>query len=133
MQNNNDSGEALGEMTGEVKHVVVREHHTFEKDCPKCGGTGSFKSIACSACGGGGKLERHPFNYGFIIPDDASLNDVFVHHRDIEPWRQGFKELSEGDKVKFDLFKTSKGLQARNVIIKRDQQTAESFETFGNA
>jgi len=77
------------------------------------------------------KTKHHTFSYGFITPDDAALDDVFVHHKDIEPWREGFKELSAGDKVKFDLHRTTKGLQARNVTVKREEQTIESFN-YGN-
>lgn len=135
-------GEPLGKMTGKVKHVVTREHHTFEKECIRCRGTGEVKLVkehpnliepedqmeACPACNGRGMIEQRPFNYGFIIPDDHELNDVFVHHRDIEPWREGFKELAEGDRVEFDLFKTFKGLQARNVAISREISKGETNE-----
>ena len=50
--------------------------------------------------------------YGFITPDGGG-KDVFVHHTAIQ--MDGFRSLSEGDKVEFDVAKGPKGLQAQNV------------------
>jgi CspA family cold shock protein len=49
--------------------------------------------------------------FGFITSDDGT--EVFVHHSSIKA--QGFKSLSEGDKVSFDTEKGPKGLKAVNV------------------
>jgi len=49
--------------------------------------------------------------YGFI--DHESGEDIFVHYSQIK--QDGFKTLSEGQIVNFDLIETSKGLQAINV------------------
>ncbi len=57
--------------------------------------------------------------FGFITPDDVGIGDVFIHYTQIEPWRKGFKELRPGEVVKFELYRTSRGLQAFNVLIKR--------------
>lgn len=49
--------------------------------------------------------------YGFI--DYVEGEDIFVHYSNIK--QDGFKTLSEGQLVKFDLVRTDKGLQAINV------------------
>ena len=49
--------------------------------------------------------------YGFIAQEGG--DDVFVHHTAI--LGEGFKSLSEGDKVEFDVEQGQKGLQAQNV------------------
>ena len=50
--------------------------------------------------------------FGFIARDDGE--DVFVHHTSISG--TGFKTLSEGQAVTFDVEKTPKGLRAINVL-----------------
>jgi len=67
--------------------------------------------------------------YGFINPDDPTVDDVFVHYKEIEPWRVGFKEFEVGQVVQFELWKTVKGLSARNVEIKRDRPNKGAFKT----
>jgi cold shock protein len=49
--------------------------------------------------------------FGFIQQDEGS--DVFVHHSAIQS--SGFKSLSEGDRVEFDVVKGQKGPAAANV------------------
>jgi CspA family cold shock protein len=49
--------------------------------------------------------------YGFI--DHGSSEDIFVHYSQIR--KDGYKTLSEGQDVSFDLIETAKGLQAINV------------------
>ena len=51
--------------------------------------------------------------YGFISPDDGS-KDVFVHHNNIQA--EGFKSLSEGQKVSFNTEQGAKGPSAINVV-----------------
>lgn len=50
--------------------------------------------------------------YGFISPEDGS-KDVFVHHSGIQS--EGFKTLSENQKVEFDTVSSDKGPKAANV------------------
>jgi CspA family cold shock protein len=51
--------------------------------------------------------------FGFITPEDGS-KDCFVHHSAIQA--QGFRTLSEGDKVEFDVTQGQKGPAAENVV-----------------
>jgi CspA family cold shock protein len=50
--------------------------------------------------------------FGFITKEDGE--DIFVHHTSITG--NGFKSLSEGQAVEFDVEKTPKGLRATNVV-----------------
>ena len=50
--------------------------------------------------------------YGFI--DYPAGEDIFVHYSAIK--QDGYKTLSEGQVVEFDLIETAKGLQAINVL-----------------
>jgi CspA family cold shock protein len=49
--------------------------------------------------------------FGFIKQDGGE--DVFVHHTAIQA--EGFRSLSEGDRVEFEVARGPKGLQAQNV------------------
>lgn len=51
--------------------------------------------------------------FGFITRDDGG-KDVFCHHSAIQG--EGFKSLSEGDKVEFDVVDGQKGPAAENVV-----------------
>lgn len=51
--------------------------------------------------------------YGFITPDDGS-KDVFVHFSAIKI--DGFKKLTEGQAVTFEIEQSPKGVQAANVV-----------------
>jgi CspA family cold shock protein len=50
--------------------------------------------------------------FGFITPEDGG-KDLFVHHSDIQS--DGFRSLSEGAKVEFEVGSGDKGPKALNV------------------
>ena len=50
--------------------------------------------------------------YGFITPESGS--DLFVHHTAIQG--EGYKTLTEGQDVEFEVTKGPKGEQATNVV-----------------
>ncbi|WP_273419193.1 cold shock domain-containing protein [Veillonella caviae] len=50
--------------------------------------------------------------YGFIEREDGS--DVFVHYSAIQD--EGFKSLTEGQDVSFDIVDGNRGPQAANVV-----------------
>ena len=49
--------------------------------------------------------------FGFITREDG--DDVFVHHTAIQS--EGYRSLTEGQKVEFEVVQGDKGLQASNV------------------
>jgi len=50
--------------------------------------------------------------YGFIKREEGQ--DLFVHFSSIN--MQGYKSLTEGDKVSFEVEDTDRGPQAKNVV-----------------
>lgn len=51
--------------------------------------------------------------FGFITPEDGS-KDCFVHFSAIQG--EGFKKLTEGEKVEFEIVDGQKGPAAQNVV-----------------
>jgi CspA family cold shock protein len=51
--------------------------------------------------------------FGFLTRDDGE-KDVFVHHSAIRG--EGYKSLSEGQRVEFDVVQGQKGPAAENVL-----------------
>ena len=58
------------------------------------------------------KWFNHSKGFGFITPEDGS-KDCFVHHTAIQG--SGFKSLTEGEQVEFDIVQGAKGPAAENV------------------
>ncbi len=51
--------------------------------------------------------------YGFITPENGE-GDCFVHHSAIQG--EGFKSLTEGERVQFEIVAGRKGPAAENVV-----------------
>ena len=54
--------------------------------------------------------------FGFISQEDG--DDLFVHYSEIQS--DGFRSLTEGDRVEFEITQGKKGLQASKVTVLRD-------------
>ena len=59
---------------------------------------------------------------GFGFCKREGQRDVFVHFSAIQS--EGFRTLDEGDLIEFDIVEGAKGLQAANVRLIREAQTA---------
>jgi CspA family cold shock protein len=59
--------------------------------------------------------------YGFIATDDG--RDIFVHFSNISS--VGFKNLSEGALVSFDIVEGDKGPRAENVVAQSQAKSKE--------
>ena len=53
--------------------------------------------------------------------------DAFIYFTDIEPEKDGFKKLIQGQVVEFEMYKGRRGLAAKKVKI-----IGESYDEFGN-
>jgi CspA family cold shock protein len=51
--------------------------------------------------------------FGFITPENGG-KDYFVHHTAIQG--EGFKSLTEGQRVEFEIVQAQKGPAAQNVV-----------------
>ncbi|SVC88577.1 uncharacterized protein METZ01_LOCUS341431 [marine metagenome] len=63
-----------------------------------------------------GKVKWFSDSKGFGFIEQETGEDIFVHYSAIGG--DGFKTLSEGDEVEFDVAEGPKGLQAANVTKK---------------
>ena len=60
----------------------------------------------------------------------SKLDQVFVHHRAIEPDKDGFKKLMQDQVVEFTIFKRDRGLAASNLKIIGDAILMDDFKRF---
>jgi cold shock protein len=56
--------------------------------------------------------------YGFLVQEDKSAKDVFVHYSQLQG--DGYKSLKEGDVVEFNVIQGEKGLQAQEVSVVKE-------------
>lgn len=61
-----------------------------------------------------GKIKWFNSKKGFGFIEQEAGDDVFVHFSEIE--MDGFKTLSEGEQVEFEIEKNNRGLSAKKVL-----------------
>ena len=61
-----------------------------------------------------GKVKWFNNDKGFGFIEYTNMEDIFVHYSSIRS--EGYKSLVEGQYVEFELVRTDKGLQAKNVV-----------------
>lgn len=61
--------------------------------------------------------------FGFITPENRSIQDLFVHYSGIAG--SGYKSLIRGQNVYFEIGDSPKGFQAINVMIQNPIQKPE--------
>jgi len=64
-----------------------------------------------------GKVKWFDIRKGWGFIEQESGEDVFVHYSSIQG--DGFRKLTDGDEVEFDIVQGDKGLHAENVQVTR--------------
>ena len=82
-----------------MRRLEAGPSFVVKEDCPLAEGTVKWFS--------------NEKGYGFIEREGG--DDVFVHHSAIE--MDGYRTLTEGQRVQFDVEQGDKGLQAKNVTL----------------
>jgi CspA family cold shock protein len=77
----------------------------------RTGGDHSYQGV-CMRTTGTVKWFNDAKGFGFVTPENGD-KDCFVHHSAIQS--NGFKTLSEGERVEFDVVQGQKGPAAENV------------------
>ena len=72
-----------------------------------------YQSIKCTTMTGKVKWFDSKKGYGFILPDEGG--EIFVHYTGIVA--EGFKALTEGQRVEFEIDDNERGKQAINVTV----------------
>jgi CspA family cold shock protein len=103
---------------GSGNSIVVSETTKAEQYSGFCGffiGCRFFgnRKVGDSMATGTVKWFNDSKGFGFIAPEDGG-KDVFVHQSVIES--TGFRSLSEGDKVNFEVVEDTKGRKATKVV-----------------
>lgn len=63
-----------------------------------------------------GKVKWFNNSKGFGFIERKEGEEIFVHYSAIQ--KDGYKTLSEGEEVEFDIYEGAKGPEAQNVILK---------------
>jgi CspA family cold shock protein len=87
--------------------------HFLKWPPPVCDVENKFRKEDAIMTNGTVKWFNDQKGFGFIEQEDGA--DVFVHHSAINA--EGFKSLSEGDRVSFDIEQGQKGPSATNVNV----------------
>lgn len=87
-----------------LKYLVSYYNNTVRWRCRKTGDLRMMK----------GKVKWFNNDKGFGFIEYNENEDIFVHYSAIRS--EGYKSLVEGQYVEFELVRTDKGLQAKNVV-----------------
>jgi len=69
--------------------------------------------------------------FGFIRSDNNEI-DLFLHVKNIEPDKKGFKKVAVGDSVEYDIVIENRGPIAKNIKILYSIYNNSNYDGFGN-